>query len=376
MPLTATLITDASRLTALVPEWQALLARAERDELTQSPAWLLPWWRAFAGVDGRTLSVLALREAGALVGLVPLVRWRPAIAPLVQIHRVEPMGTGEDEADEVCSDYTGLLAARGALPRVADAFADALADGTLGPVDEILWPGLAAGDAAGHVVRALRRAGFVVTQLPVPAAPYIPLPARWDDYLAALGQDKRYAVKRALRELETWSGGDHAYRLATTPAELAEGLAVLRSLHGERWEAAGKAGVFASSRFTGFLDDCAAGLLANGHLELSWLLVKGTPIAAAFNVVWDGRVHFYQAGRAMDVPPKVKPGVALHAMNIQRAIAAGRREYDFLAGESRYKLDLALAKRPLVSLRATRPSLRLGAVDLARQVARRLRDLR
>ena len=39
------------------------------------------------------------------------------------------------------------------------------------------------------------------------------------------------------------------------------------------------------------------------------------------------------------------------------AIEAGRREYDFLGGPARYKTQLALASRPIVRVRAWRPSL-------------------
>ena len=74
-------------------------------------------------------------------------------------------------------------------------------------------------------------------------------------------------------------------------------------------------------------------------------------------------------------------GIVLHAHAIRSAIDAGRREYDFLAGTSRYKLDLALATRPLVVLRATPPSLveslrKLGTsgIQAARVLRSRLRD--
>jgi hypothetical protein len=37
--------------------------------------------------------------------------------------------------------------------------------------------------------------------------------------------------------------------------------------------------------------------------------------------------------------------------------SSGRREYDFLGGAARYKTQLALASRPVVQVRAVRPSL-------------------
>jgi CelD/BcsL family acetyltransferase involved in cellulose biosynthesis len=67
----------------------------------------------------------------------------------------------------------------------------------------------------------------------------------------------------------------------------------------------------------------------------------------------------------------VKPGIAIHALAIKRSIELGHREYDFLNGASQYKLKLALAKRPLVTLRAVAPTMRARAIDAARTLAER-----
>jgi CelD/BcsL family acetyltransferase involved in cellulose biosynthesis len=66
----------------------------------------------------------------------------------------------------------------------------------------------------------------------------------------------------------------------------------------------------------------------------------------------------------MDLPKELRPGVVLHALAIRRSIELGRREYDFLAGGSRYKQDLALAVRPLCTVRL----VRRRRIDLARRL--------
>jgi CelD/BcsL family acetyltransferase involved in cellulose biosynthesis len=106
-------------------------------------------------------------------------------------------------------------------------------------------------------------------------------------------------------------------------------------------------------------------------LDLLWLVVRGEPIAASYNIVFGNKVYFYQSGRRMDVPKTVRPGIAMHALAIQRSIEHGRREYDFLQGASRYKRDLAHASRALVTLRAVAPHLRARAVETARMMAER-----
>ena len=42
-------------------------------------------------------------------------------------------------------------------------------------------------------------------------------------------------------------------------------------------------------------------LLKAGALDLRWLNVRGVPVAAAYNIVWRNKIHFYQSGRRLDV---------------------------------------------------------------------------
>src|SRR5262249_3801902 len=149
-------------------------------------------------------------------------------------------------------------------------------------------------------------------------APYTPLPASWDTYLRALPKKKRYGIVRALRDFETWADGTAALRRASTRAELEEGKHVLAALHNERWEAAGRAGAaglhtegweraaragaFRPPRFAAFHDAVLPQLLDAGALDLLWLTVRGEPVAAIYDLVWNNKVYFYQCGRKADAP--------------------------------------------------------------------------
>src|SRR5262249_7297905 len=137
-------------------------------------------------------------------------------------------------------------------------------------------------------------------------------------------------------------------------------------LHGERW---GGEGVFGSPRFRAFHDDVMPRLFARGALDLAWLTARGAPIAAAYGIVWHGKIYFYQAGRSLDVPRGLRPRIALHALLVRRAVEAGRREYDFLTGRARYNGQLAAAARGVVQLRAVRRAR--GARERARAFSAR-----
>ncbi len=324
-----------------------------------SPVWMLSWWHIFGKLDGRRLAVAVFTEGERLIGLAPLTAGRHWYRPGIPFRRLGPLGTGEADADAVCPDDLCPIVAAGAEATVAAGLADMLAAGALGPWDEMVWPRMDGSSAMRALLAAaLGRVGLEVAVTPAGEAPYIPLPSTWDDYLAALSASRRYYLNRSLRDFDRWAGSSAELRWAASRPEVEEGMRVLAALHAQRWQAAGQPGAFASPRFRAFHEALAPRLLDEGALELLWLCVRGEPVAALYNIVWDGKVYFYQSGRKMDLPRGVRPGIVLHALAIRGAIAAGRRAYDFLAGPARYKTQLALASRPLVDLRAVRPSLR------------------
>lgn len=363
----SSVITDAAELFALRPAWEALLERSATPEPMLSPLWLGTWWRVFGGEGGRRLATVAFRDGGRLVGLAPLLVRGHRYPPAIPFRRVELLGTGEDEVDEICSEYVGVIAERGAEPAVASAFVEALMGGALGPWDEIVLPSMdGSAPMPGMLAEALRRAGVAAEAESVGSAPYIELPRSFAEYLRGISSSSRYLVTRSLRDFERWAGGEAELRVATTPAEIEDGRRILFALHAERW---GGGGAFASPRFRAFHDAVMPVLHDLGALELAWIEAHGAPVAAAYCVIWGKKLYFYQAGRSLEVPRGVRPGIALHALLIRRAIESGLSEYDFLEGRSRYKRQLATAARSVVRLRAVR--LRDGLRERARLVSER-----
>jgi CelD/BcsL family acetyltransferase involved in cellulose biosynthesis len=291
--------------------------------------------------------------------------------------RLELLASGEREADEICSDYIGAFAERGRERELAEALAEALSSGLVGEWDELCMPSMNGESLLPwSIADALRRRDVPATVEVAELSPYVPLPHSFDAYLASLSSSRRYHLRRSIRDFERWAGGSVRIEVAESERDLARGFEVLVDLHRQRWHADGEGGVFESSKFRAFHELVMPRLLAKDRLDLSWLLVGDAPVAAAYGLVHAGRVQFYQSGRRADLPPKVRPGLVLHARAIERAIASGHREYDFLPGASDYKLGLALATRPVVTLRAAPPTLREAARALGQQLragARRIR---
>ena len=290
MPLSCSVLTAPSDLEALRPAWEALLAESAADGPMLSPPWLLAWWRAFGAEGGRRLAVAAFHERDRLVGLAPLIARTVRHRPGIPFRRLELLGTGEPEADEVCSEHLGILAERGreglrgarsgggARPGRAGALGRdrprpprrGLAHSSRALASELARVGAPLDiEAAGS--RLLRRAAALVRRA----------------YTAKLSPGSRYLLSRSARDFERWAGGELAFHAARTPAEVEEGRRVLIALHGERW---GGGGAFASPRFRAFHEEVMAAMFARGALEVLWMTARGEPFAAAYNLVWRGKL--------------------------------------------------------------------------------------
>jgi len=165
--LRATLVTDASALAAGADAWWALLADSVSNRPTQSPLWLLTWWQVFGDSDGRRLATVRFHDGDRLVGLAPLcerTRWHRRVVPF---RRLELLGTGESQTDEIASDYLGVIAARGYEEAVTRALVHELTSGLLAGADEIALATLETDlPLTGHLARALEAQGIARVYTP------------------------------------------------------------------------------------------------------------------------------------------------------------------------------------------------------------------
>jgi CelD/BcsL family acetyltransferase involved in cellulose biosynthesis len=357
--LACRVVTDSAELERLEPAWAALLERSASNEPTLSPPWLLTWWRVFGGREGRRLRCVVFEEDGRLVGLAPLLcRWS-WYRRCIPFRRLEPLASGEREADAICSDYLNIVAERGAEAVVAELLTRALISGKIGSWDELRIPLMDGGQPMAALLSdACRQAGLFTETVVTTHAPHIPLPPTWDAYLKSLTKKHRQQLRYALRDFDAWAGTDQTVEEVNAHADLSRGLAILTDLHKQRWRDTPEGGVFRSPLFNAFHDALLPRLLERNALQLLWLCARGRPVAAMYNIIWNNKVYFYQSGRDTSLPGDLRPGIVVIAKAIQKAIAAGLREFDFLGGDATYKTQLALARRPLVELRVSRPGFR------------------
>jgi len=273
--------------------------------------------------------------------------------------RLEFMGSGEEEVHETCSEYIGLIAKRGMEQSVASALGEALQGEVLGTWDQVDFTAMSSEAVISPLLAAAMGGGTVYEV--IGGAPFATLPASWDDYLASLPSSRRYLIRRSLKAWAKWAGEPPKLCCVEREDQIDEAFDMLATLHEERWQAEGHQGAFASPLFESFHRQTMVELFREGALWLCWLEVEGKPVVAIYNLVWNNQVRFYQSGRKIDLPNKVRAGLVIHACAIRESIEKGYSHYDFLAGTTRYKMQLADNVRPLMRLSLSRPSLRTRA---------------
>ena len=368
---------------ALVAERRAFgsIDRRTWDLLAAANPWATPfstwgfhraWWDAYgATAHDQTLVVHA---AGSSAADQPL-----AIVPLMHRHEVEPTdaathttmrhGSGapltpvEPHAKAVFfgasyhADYATVLAAPVHLPAVAEAVAEHLAAGPSDPDHPEPWDvidlrRLRCGDPAADALAAAfgrleMSHGWTLNVEREDVCPVLTLPpkATFDDYLVTLGKKERHEIRRKLRRAETV--GEVA--LVESPFPL-DDLDAFIDLHQKRW---GDDGLFApipggaASRvfFRRLFEEAGPGC----PIGLTFVTVGERRIAAGIHCETSDGYLYYNAGTDPDARD-LSPGVLMIARYLERALAAGKRRFDFLRGDEPYKYEWGAVDEPIQRL--------------------------
>jgi CelD/BcsL family acetyltransferase involved in cellulose biosynthesis len=122
---------------------------------------------------------------------------------------------------------------------------------------------------------------------------------------------------------------------ASAPAEIEARVGEFLDLH--RRSRTGKAR-FMDERMERFFRRVLIAFAEREACRLWFLDTPAGPIAAFVTIEWDGTVGLYNSGFDPE-RAALSPGVVLLAQVVRDAIARGRRTFDFLRGEERYKYE-------------------------------------
>ena len=343
-------VTRVGDFAALGARWRALEEEAAALSFFQSWTWVGclaeerypdPW-------------LLCAQEGGRTTGLALLNR---------RGGRLVLTGSGEAATDSPYVEHNAPLLAAGAGPEVLRALLGAAR--RVGGARRLVLPGVPPEVPAA--------AGGVALRWQEQPAPFVDLDAvrtAGGGYLDALGANTRYQLRRSARQYG--EGGPLVLDRAETVAEASAALDALIVLHGASWRRRGRPGAFAQAFMPRFHHALLARAVPRGEADLlSVSGGRGTVLGHLYNFRLRGRVYAYQSGlNDAEVRPHGKPGLTCHHLAVERALTAGDRIYDFLAGAARYKRNLANACAPLLWTEMVPAWSVLGLVARLRRVLR------
>lgn len=315
-----------------LPQWKEVLARDPDRHIFATPEWNRVWWEEFGG--GKDLFLLTFRRAGDLVGLVPLYRKHEGDRKILRF-----LG-GID-----LTDYLGPICSLEDRAEVADAFVTWLGKG------EVEWDEFDAHNMpvpfgfADFLIERADADGYRFELEQEETAAVLLLPDTWEGYLESLDPKERRELKRKnrriLREVP-----DATFRTATEETLEAD-LKYFVEMHRG---AEGHKGHFMKPEIATFFERVAHAFMPLGWLRLDFLEIAGRPIATTFSFELNNTFYLYNSAYEPDLK-RLSPGVVLVSRLIEEAIESGRKSFDFLRGQERYKYQLGAEAVPLNNVR-------------------------
>ncbi len=293
-----------------------------------------------------------------LEGRDPLVAFFLGKANLVRKHLFRSRGwfvnaTGFPAFDRITIEYNGFLCKHPDALRFSEILKN-LPDSW----DEFYLPGLDIrsfpGAAALDDILLYRT--IVDDDLVSPFVDLDTVRARGGDYLSLLSANTRSQIHRSYKLCEITAPvqlqvADDTHSAMDIYRELVD-------LHGKTWANRSKEGAFSSDYMFRFHKQLIEKRFKYKEIQLLRIQYANNTIGCLYNFVYKNNVYFYQSGTNYTLDKRLKPGLIAHVEAIRHNATAGHKTYDFLGGDSRYKMSLATHHNRLIWVRLQKPLLK------------------
>lgn len=176
----------------------------------------------------------------------------------------------------------------------------------------------------------------------VDVAPYLELPVTWEEYLGQLDRHNRHELRRKLRKVEEAG----IKEVDDDRGERVEELLKLMEISHE-----GKKN-FLSPQMKSFFREIAkmmGDLPAQAGLRMRYLELEGKVIAGVMVFEFKDAYLLYNSGYDPEFS-YLSPGLIIKVYAIKEAIEKGKKVFDFLRGDEKYKYDLGGKERKLYKI--------------------------
>jgi CelD/BcsL family acetyltransferase involved in cellulose biosynthesis len=330
-------------LSGIAPEWEALADRVGAAPFLW-PGWASAWLAAFGG----TARIAAVRDAGELKALIPLIRSRGVLANVANAHT--PL------AGAVAEDPSYLHQIARAVVRARAARTD-----------------LRSLDAGEPLLAELRAAalahGHTTIERVTDREPYVELDGSFESYEAGLGRKHRKELRRMRRRIE--DEGELTFEFADGREDLDSLLEQGFAIEGSGWKSERGTAIHAAPEAHRFYTEVARWAASRGWLRLAFLRLDGRPIAAEFDLACAGSLYALKSGFDREYGA-FGPGQLLTGECIERGFAEGLTSYEFLGTDEPYKMAWTSTTHERVRVRSFPRTVSGDLSALARHHARPL----
>jgi CelD/BcsL family acetyltransferase involved in cellulose biosynthesis len=160
--------------------------------------------------------------------------------------------------------------------------------------------------------------------------------------LDSLSKNSRYQIRRSIRLFEKLYGSIQL-ETAQSSKEALEWFHAAGKYHKARWNDSG----YDNPEFISFHENLIQ-CYKNEEVIRVLKITSGTlPIAYMYYFLYNNSVHFYLQGLQDFDNGKLKPGLVSHVFAIDYFLEQGFEQYDFMGGDSQYKIQLSDATEQL-----------------------------
>lgn len=324
--------------------WNGLLRNSPADTIYLTWEWLYTWWEIY-GDSARNLHVLVIKNKnGEMKGIAPFIIREKKITNLFTSKVLEFLGTGEDEIDEVCSNYMDIIV-KDCSEEVYKAIFEHIVQGLKrGDWDEVNLKSVPISSYTLEVFKnKMNRAFSTKISEPISCA-IITLPEKWDTYLEGIDRNWRSQIKRGRKEIV--DKGNIQCELIKEPKEAMSAFDEFINIHQKRWQEAGKTWLFSSKKFTDFHKNIVKLFSNQKWIGIRFLKCNGATIAASYRINYNNTIYPYLSAYDREFENKIGIGLIERSYDIEDAINSGYKCYDFYkAKNGSYKWHLAKDKR-------------------------------
>jgi len=313
---------------AVYDRWQALMPDSAVDNVFVAPHIQRIWWRRFG--SGFDLHMLSASDGSDTFGFAPLMAGN---------------GTLRFIGGDDFFDYHDFPVRRGSEPQFFGLLCDYLADLDWDTVELSSVPG--GSPTLEYLPAAAKARGMKVEMTVGEVTPVAQLPASWDEYVSGLSKKARHELRRKLRRLED---ADRSRQYLCGDDEIAgcmeQFFRLMRSSSPDK-------DAFLNPERIGFFQDLAAELSERNEFRLYFLDYECSPVASCICIDYGDSYLLYNSGYDPEFSA-LSVGLLNKALSIRDAIEQGKRSFNFLKGNERYKYDLGGLDRGVRNVHLTR----------------------